>query len=103
MGTNGPTTFMPIPTLFGIMLWEITALERPFASYTPREIRDMVMKWGERPKVKEGWSERVVELMKSAWDSNFRKRPTMKAIEETLEREIDDSQIYSYGLFIMLI
>jgi len=92
-GNKWPYNFYADSYSFGIMLWEITALERPFASYTPREIRDMVMKWGERPKVKEGWSERVVELMKSAWDSNFRKRPTMEAIEETLEREIEDSQI----------
>ncbi len=46
------------------------------------------MKWGERPKTKDGWSERVVELLKSSWDSNFRKRPAMKEIEAMLEEEV---------------
>ncbi|KAL9185152.1 hypothetical protein ACHAXT_002929 [Thalassiosira profunda] len=90
-GNKWPYNFMADSYSFGILLWEVVALETPFASYTPREIRDMVMKWGERPKIREGWSERVVELMTSAWDSNFRKRPSMRAIEETLEKEINDS------------
>jgi hypothetical protein len=75
---------------FGIMLWEIAALEKPFATYTHNEIRDMVMKWGERPKLKEEWSDRVKELMKSSWDSNFRKRPTMKSFELTLALELEE-------------
>ncbi|KAL7535586.1 hypothetical protein ACHAXR_008079 [Thalassiosira sp. AJA248-18] len=93
-GNKWPYNFLVDSYSFGIMLWEIMALERPFANYTPREIRDMVMKWGERPKiVKVDWSERVVALTKSAWDSNFRKRPSMKVIEETLEKEIEDSLV----------
>ena len=90
-GNKWPYNFSADSYSFGIMLWEVTALERPFASYTPREIRDMVMKWGERPKLREEWPERVVELMKSTWDSNFRKRPTMEAIEDILTKEIEDS------------
>jgi serine/threonine protein kinase len=90
-GNKWPYNFSADSYSFGIMLWEVTALERPFASYTPREIRDMVMKWGERPKLREEWPERVVELMESTWDSNFRKRPTMEAIEEILTKEIKDS------------
>mmetsp|Transcript_31062 Transcript_31062/g.57560 ORF Transcript_31062/g.57560 Transcript_31062/m.57560 type:complete len:1046 (-) Transcript_31062:13-3150(-) len=78
---------------FGIMLWEVASLERPFACYTPREIQDMVMKWGERPKVKEGWSEPVVTLMKECWDAKFRNRPSMEAIKGALEKEIVDSPI----------
>jgi len=92
-GNKWPYNFSADSYSFGIMLWEITSLERPFSNYSPKEIRDMVMKWGERPKTKEDWSVRVVDLMKSAWDSNFRKRPTMKLIEETLKKEIEDSGV----------
>ena len=91
-GNKWPYNFLTDSYSFGIMLWEITSLERPFASYTPREIRDMVMKWGERPKIlkPDEWSTRVVTLMVQCWDSNFRKRPSMKVIEETLEKEIEE-------------
>lgn len=73
---------------FGIMLWEVSSLHRPFENYTPNEIRDMVMKWGERPKVKEDWPDRVKQLMTTAWDSSFRKRPTMEAFRDALEEEV---------------
>merc|ERR1711983_147886 len=80
-GNKWPYNFMADTYSFGIMLWEVLALERPFECYTPREIRDMVMKWGERPKITRfDWPENVVNLIKRAWDSNFRKRPTMKVV-----------------------
>lgn len=86
-----PYNFLADSYSFGILLWEVAALEQPYNSFTPKEIRDMVIKWGERPKTKDGWSERVVELMKSSWDSNVRKRPTMKVIEAMLEKELENS------------
>jgi serine/threonine protein kinase len=73
---------------FGILLWEVAALERPYAHLTPKDIRDMVITWGERPKIKEGWSARVVGLIKSAWDAHYSKRPTMKEIKAELELEL---------------
>ena len=75
---------------FGILLWEAVALEQPFATHTPQELEDLVMKWGERPKLKEGWPQRVVDLMTRAWDANFRKRPTMREMEEMLEMEVKE-------------
>lgn len=81
-----PYNFQADSYSFGIMLWEVSSLERPFGSYTPKEIRDMVLRWGERPKCKEEWPDRVVAVMTSAWDSNYRKRPTMKEIEEKLAK-----------------
>mmetsp|Transcript_21865 Transcript_21865/g.45732 ORF Transcript_21865/g.45732 Transcript_21865/m.45732 type:complete len:1062 (+) Transcript_21865:430-3615(+) len=88
VGNKWPYNFSADAYSFGIMLWEIAALQRPFAKYTHNEIRDMVQRWGERPKVKEEWSDRVKRLIQNAWDSNSRKRPTMKEIVDTLEEEI---------------
>ena len=90
-GNKWPYNFLADSYSFGIMLWEVISLERPFANYSPKEIRDMAMRWGERPKIREEWPENVVELMKSAWDSNFKKRPTMKVIRAKLEEEIEAS------------
>ena len=90
-GNKWPYNFLADSYSFGIMLWEVISLERPFANYSPKEIRDMAMRWGERPKIREEWPENVVELMKSAWDSNFKKRPTMMVIRAKLEEEIEAS------------
>jgi len=75
---------------FGILLWEVGSLVRPFASYTPSEIRDMVMKWGERPKLCEDWPKTVRDLMAKCWSASYRKRPDMKTIVEVLQKEIDE-------------
>lgn len=83
-----PYNFFADSYSFGIMLWEIAALEKPFARYTQLEIKDMVLKWGERPTLKEDWSDRMKQLMQNSWDSNFRKRPTMKEFVVTLEQEL---------------
>ena len=88
VGNKWPYNCLADSYSFGIMLWEVTSLNRPFATYTPTEIRDMVMKWGERPKVKDVWPDRVKELMTTAWDSSFRKRPTMEDFRVVLEIEV---------------
>jgi serine/threonine protein kinase len=88
VGNKWPYNFLADSYSFGIMLWEVTSLDRPFATYTPNEIRDMVMKWGERPKVKDSWPERVKQLMTTAWDSSFRKRPAMEAFRDALDKEV---------------
>mmetsp|Transcript_18777 Transcript_18777/g.30765 ORF Transcript_18777/g.30765 Transcript_18777/m.30765 type:complete len:717 (-) Transcript_18777:78-2228(-) len=88
VGNKWPYNFLADTYSFGIMLWEVSSLQRPFENYTPNEIRDMVMKWGERPKVKEDWPDRVKQLMTTAWDSSFRKRPTMEAFRDALEEEV---------------
>lgn len=88
-----PYNFFVDTFSFGILLWEVAALERPYNDLTPSEIREMVIKWGERPKTKDGWSEGVVDLMTTSWDSNYRNRPTMKEIVENLETELADSSV----------
>ena len=77
---------------FGVLLWEVIALVRAFASYTSNEVKDMVLKYGERPKIKDDWSTRIVRLMMSCWNSSFRKRPSMQAIAEVLQKEINEQE-----------
>jgi len=91
VGNKWPYNFLADSYSFGIMLWEVTSLDRPFSMYTPNEMRDIVMKWGERPKVKDVWPERVKQLMTTAWDSSFRKRPTMEAFRDALEKEVTEA------------
>jgi hypothetical protein len=51
---------------------------------------NMVRKWGERPKVKDEWSDRLKKCMCNGWDSNFRKRPLMKDFETILYSNLHD-------------
>jgi hypothetical protein len=92
VGNGWPYNFKADSYSFTILLWEMLALEMPFAAYTAQEIVNMVRKWGERPKLKEEWSVRLKEGMQNGWDSNFRKRPTMKDFEVMLELELHESQ-----------
>jgi len=91
VGNKWPYNFLADSYSFGIMLWEVASLNRPFSMYTPNEIRDMVMKWGERPKVNAVWPDRVKKLMTTAWDSSFRKRPTMEEFHVALEIEVAEA------------
>ena len=43
-GNKWPYNFLADSYSFGILLWEICSLKRPFVCYTPKEIRDMVMR-----------------------------------------------------------
>jgi serine/threonine protein kinase len=92
VGDGWPYNFKADSYSFTMLLWEMLALEVPFESYTPQQIVNMARKWGERPKLKNEWSERLKEAMQNGWDSNFRKRPTMKDFEFILELELHESQ-----------
>jgi hypothetical protein len=53
---------------------------------------NMVRKWGERPELKEEWSDRLKKCMCNGRDSNLRKRPLMKDFETILYLELHDLQ-----------
>lgn len=93
VGNGWPYNFKADSYSFTILLWEILALEMPFNHYTANEIVNMVRKWGERPKLKDEWSGRMKESMTNGWDSNFRKRPTMRDFEVILDLELHDLHV----------
>ena len=89
-GNGWPYNFSTDSYSFTILLWEILALELPFNHYTAQEIVNMVRKWGERPKLKEEWSDRLKESLTAGWHSNFRQRPTLKDFETILDLELHE-------------
>eukprot|EP00956_Cyclotella_meneghiniana_P032004 scaffold86042_cov80-Cyclotella_meneghiniana.AAC.2 len=91
VGNGWPYNFKADSYSFTILLWEILILELPFKHYTPLEIVNMVRKWGERPKLKQEWSERLKECLSNGWDNNYRKRPTMQDFETILNLELHES------------
>lgn len=77
---------------FGIMLWEVVAMDVPFDCYSPSMIKEMVANFGNRPDVNESWPEGLQVLMKSCWDAKFANRPSVSAIIPALETEITKLQ-----------
>lgn len=70
---------------FGILLWELTTLQRPFDDFSRREHYQRVVERHERPAMpsKASWPEDITKLMEQCWDPNF--RPTIKAVQDVLE------------------
>jgi len=62
---------------FAIVLWEMTALRRPFESITSDDFERRVCLQHERPKLldKKGWSPELCELFSRCWAADFHKRP----------------------------
>jgi len=88
---------------FGIVLWEILSLRRPFSQVRSRqELVDEVVGRGGRPELNSKWSEQIQESLTAAFDAEMGQRPrspTMKALYDMLRTELtemrggDDSQL----------
>eukprot|EP00585_Thalassiosira_rotula_P001794 CAMPEP_0196134482 /NCGR_PEP_ID=MMETSP0910-20130528/3376_1 /TAXON_ID=49265 /ORGANISM="Thalassiosira rotula, Strain GSO102" /LENGTH=552 /DNA_ID=CAMNT_0041394421 /DNA_START=327 /DNA_END=1985 /DNA_ORIENTATION=+ len=61
---------------FGIFLWELCALAKPFASITSStEFQRAVFMGGKRPAMENHWPTAMRELMSSCWSASPSKRP----------------------------
>jgi len=74
---------------FGILLWEICTLEKPFEGYTETEHTNFVLNMGRRPKLDggavKGWPTEVMGLMKKCWDQDLHQRPNFGKVLEALK------------------
>ena len=69
---------------FGILLWELCTLKKPFDKLTPDEIMELLVK-EKRPKLsrKDG-SPKVQQLIMTCWDGHAENRPSFATIHEKL-------------------
>ncbi|KAL7545445.1 hypothetical protein ACHAWF_008792 [Thalassiosira exigua] len=66
---------------FGILLWEMCALSKPFAHITSSEAFDReVFAGGARPPVNPGWPVAARKLMESCWSARPGRRPAMEEV-----------------------
>jgi len=74
---------------FGILLWEICALEKPFEGYTETEHTNLVLIKHRRPKLDgsavKGWPQEITALMKICWDPNLHARPVFDTVLKVLK------------------
>ena len=74
---------------FGILLWEICALKKPFGNIkTSDEITKKVIKNRQRPKVRKNWPQVLKDTMQSCWSTNRINRPTMEFVKTALHTEV---------------
>lgn len=70
---------------FGILLWEICALKKPFHSIkSSGEFIDKVFVRGHRPTVGKYWPEYLKATLQNCWSAVRTERPTMKHVKSML-------------------
>jgi len=72
---------------WAMIMWNILALEPPFALYTEQMIIDRVCSRGYRPKIFSTWSVRMSKTIRLSWSANINERPSFAEISLELMEE----------------
>lgn len=80
---------------FGILLWEMLALEKPFKGYNELRHMQEVVEGGVRPMIDRynehsHWPAEVQDLIETCWDADWHERPTFVDIVNVLEPCADE-------------
>lgn len=82
---------------FGVLLWELCSLEKPFSGYCSKKHMTNVIIGGERPKMDHShtafWPVYLQSLIKICWSSNPDERPVFEVIKTRLELAIEELSI----------
>lgn len=73
---------------FGVMFYQILALETPFEGLTVKSFPKMVFEKGVRPVVDPKWPLAISSLMQRCWSAKISARPSMEEVTEVLFAEI---------------
>jgi serine/threonine protein kinase len=69
---------------FGILLWEMVSLQRPFEYHTPKTMQSEVIMGTERPSLQASWPLSFQSLLRKCWSHSANERPTMIEVESIL-------------------
>lgn len=72
---------------FGILLWEMCALEVPFSGYDAEKHSRRVVRQHERPKIGSSWPVTIQDLIKESWSVKIDTRPSFHRICSMLGHE----------------
>ena len=76
---------------FGMLLWEICALDKPFSEFKcPVKFQQAVFVKGQRPAVKKHWPVLMTATIKKCWATRPSKRPSITSVINAL-REVKSS------------
>lgn len=75
---------------FGIMCWQILAIEKPYAHcLSENQMVRSVFEKGNRPVPNEVWGDSICQMLRATFSRNLTDRPTMADISEKLRTEIN--------------
>lgn len=75
---------------FGILAWEILALEKAFGRMPVDEHRERVVLGNERPELLPEWTDSLKDILEGCWDGDLQQRPEAKEVHKMLQREIQN-------------
>lgn len=82
---------------FGMILWEILSMQKPFAGMNRDEFYDLVVRGGHRPDIGKRIPEEVAKLIRSCWDTDPSRRPNFQDISNSLrsflEKELGGKRV----------
>jgi len=82
---------------FGLLLWEICTLIKPFEGYCSKKHMVNVIIGGERPKMDHAhtanWPESLQGLIKKCWSSHPEERPPFPSIVSKLEKIMEELSV----------
>jgi hypothetical protein len=70
---------------FGIMLWEVCSLKKPFSKVkSAEEFEALVFEKDTRPKIKKSWNVALKNLIEECWSRDPKQRPAMSVVKSIL-------------------
>jgi serine/threonine protein kinase len=78
---------------FGLLLYQVLALEAAFEGLTIKSFPKLVYEKGSRPVPDPKWPAEITALLHRCWSARIRNRPPMAEVESVLAREIDNSAL----------
>lgn len=73
---------------FGLLLWQLFQLKKPFCYFDYNMIESRVVARHERPLVPPKWSKNLQNLVTSCWAPNMAQRPSCDEIMIKLKEEL---------------
>jgi serine/threonine protein kinase len=70
---------------FGIILWEMNAVKKPFEGLSRDFFYERVVHGGERPAMSRKWPIELATLMAECWDADLHNRPRFRDIVTRLD------------------
>lgn len=78
---------------FGILLWEMCAMEKPFYGFSANKHMQQVVLGGDRPKLDtlhtQWWPVKLHWVLRKCWSEDPAQRPSFAVIKETLQDLIE--------------
>ena len=75
---------------FGVLFWQLCALQVPYSGYSCKMHADLVVNKGYRPTPDASWPDSWCELMSQCWAADCRSRPSFDAVLKVMNAELED-------------